>query len=169
MEDSSSKSYNDKTMQIEAYNTHQSSSSQIRIENNDPSVAKSISRMGKLTDPELRRKKRIAGYNAYAVEGKVKGSIRKSFRWIKDKCSKMVHGFRSWPDLTWRNSYRMLHCVFVVKFGLLACTANEKSCKMGFVNLMLECWWFAWCLWFLKVKLFNIFKSSGNIKYLLKL
>ena len=43
-----------------------------------------------LNDPELKRKKRVAGYKVYAVEGKVKGSVRKGFRWIKD----IVYGWR---------------------------------------------------------------------------
>ncbi|XP_057797157.1 uncharacterized protein LOC131013140 [Salvia miltiorrhiza] len=45
-------------------------------------------------DPELLRKKRIAGYKAYGVEGKMKSSFRKSFRWIKDACTNVVNGFR---------------------------------------------------------------------------
>ncbi|XP_047942948.1 uncharacterized protein LOC125189752 [Salvia hispanica] len=44
-------------------------------------------------DPELLRKKRIAGYKAYGVEGKMKSSFRKSFRWIKHACSNLVNGF----------------------------------------------------------------------------
>ncbi|KAI3443615.1 hypothetical protein Pfo_000280 [Paulownia fortunei] len=36
-------------------------------------------------DPELQRKKRVASYKAYTVEGKVKGSIKKSFRWLKER------------------------------------------------------------------------------------
>ncbi|KAL3618221.1 hypothetical protein CASFOL_038542 [Castilleja foliolosa] len=40
-------------------------------------------------DPELQRKKRVAGYKAYAVEGKVKSTFRKSVRWMKG----VVHGF----------------------------------------------------------------------------
>ncbi|XAR53452.1 hypothetical protein NMG60_11022006 [Bertholletia excelsa] len=47
-----------------------------------------------LTDPELQRKKRVASYKAYAVEGKVKGSLRKSFRWLKDRYNLVVHGWR---------------------------------------------------------------------------
>ncbi|XP_021720505.1 probable myosin light chain kinase DDB_G0279831 [Chenopodium quinoa] len=47
-----------------------------------------------LTDPELQRKKRVASYKVYAVEGKMKGSFRKSFRWIKHTCSQVVHGWR---------------------------------------------------------------------------
>ncbi|KZV18902.1 hypothetical protein F511_12007 [Dorcoceras hygrometricum] len=45
-------------------------------------------------DPELQRKKRVAGYKAYGMEGKMKGSLRKSFKWIKDACNQVVHGFR---------------------------------------------------------------------------
>ncbi|KAL0348065.1 UNVERIFIED_CONTAM: hypothetical protein Scaly_0697600 [Sesamum calycinum] len=42
---------------------------------------------------ELRRKKRIAKYKLYAVEGKVKDSFRKGLSWMKRTCSKVVHGF----------------------------------------------------------------------------
>ncbi|KAL0454735.1 UNVERIFIED_CONTAM: hypothetical protein Slati_0812700 [Sesamum latifolium] len=42
---------------------------------------------------ELRRKKRIAKYKLYAVEGKVKDSCRKGLSWMKRTCSKIVHGF----------------------------------------------------------------------------
>jgi hypothetical protein len=54
----------------------------------------STSKSWSFTDPELQRKKRVASYKAYTVEGKVKGSLRKSFRWIKDTCNLMVHGWR---------------------------------------------------------------------------
>ncbi|KAH6790102.1 hypothetical protein C2S51_005108 [Perilla frutescens var. frutescens] len=43
-------------------------------------------------DPELQRKKRVVCYKAYTVEGKMKGSVRKSFRWIKETCNQVVHG-----------------------------------------------------------------------------
>lgn len=46
-----------------------------------------------LSDPELQRKKRVASYKVYAVEGKMKGSFRKSYRWIKHTCSQVVHGW----------------------------------------------------------------------------
>ncbi|KDP36568.1 hypothetical protein JCGZ_08335 [Jatropha curcas] len=36
-------------------------------------------------DPELKRKKRIASYNVFTVEGKLKSSVRSSFKWIKNK------------------------------------------------------------------------------------
>ena len=48
---------------------------------------------GCMDDPELQRKKRVAGYKVYSVEGKVKGSFRKSFRWLKDRYSQAVHGW----------------------------------------------------------------------------
>ncbi|KGN52839.1 hypothetical protein Csa_014389 [Cucumis sativus] len=44
-------------------------------------------------DPEAKRRKRIAKYKVYTVEGRVKDSLRKGLRWIKNKCSRIVHGF----------------------------------------------------------------------------
>ncbi|KAL1561138.1 hypothetical protein AAHA92_03879 [Salvia divinorum] len=37
------------------------------------------------SDPEMKRKKRIASYNMFTTEGKVKASMRGSFKWIKTK------------------------------------------------------------------------------------
>lgn len=42
---------------------------------------------------EKKQKERIAMYNSYAVEGKMKDSIRTSFRWVKNKYSTFVHGY----------------------------------------------------------------------------
>ncbi|MFS7916618.1 hypothetical protein Hanom_Chr03g00179361 [Helianthus anomalus] len=42
------------------------------------------------SDPELQRKKRVASYKAYTMEGKVKGSIKKSLRWVTDKYLKIM-------------------------------------------------------------------------------
>ncbi|KAF7804899.1 DUF3511 domain protein [Senna tora] len=47
--------------------------------------------MGK--DAETKRKKRIAKYKVYAVEGQVKATFRKGFRWIKNKCSQILHRY----------------------------------------------------------------------------
>ncbi|KAL6528789.1 hypothetical protein OROMI_028965 [Orobanche minor] len=44
-------------------------------------------------DPELQRRKRVASYKAYSAEGKVKGSFRNSFRWLKNKYTQMVYGW----------------------------------------------------------------------------
>lgn len=40
---------------------------------------------GASNDPEMKRKKRIAAYNMFSTEGKVKASVRESFKWIKTK------------------------------------------------------------------------------------
>ncbi|KAG8389826.1 hypothetical protein BUALT_Bualt01G0018800 [Buddleja alternifolia] len=42
---------------------------------------------GTSNDPEMKRKKRIATYNMFATEGKVKASVKESFKWIKTKFS----------------------------------------------------------------------------------
>ncbi|KAF6177108.1 hypothetical protein GIB67_005096 [Kingdonia uniflora] len=46
-----------------------------------------------LNDPEMKRRKRVAKYKIYAVEGKVKSTFSRGLRWIKNKCSEIVHGF----------------------------------------------------------------------------
>ncbi|KAK0582495.1 hypothetical protein LWI29_026198 [Acer saccharum] len=43
-------------------------------------------------DPETKRRKRVAKYKFYSVEGKVKSSLKKGFRWMKKKCSHIIHG-----------------------------------------------------------------------------
>ncbi|KAK4418081.1 hypothetical protein Salat_2220800 [Sesamum alatum] len=45
------------------------------------------------SDPEMKRRKRIARYKVYSVEGRVKASIRNGLRWIKNKCSEIIHGY----------------------------------------------------------------------------
>lgn len=47
--------------------------------------AKSYSFNGPGDNPEVKRRKRVAGYNMYAIEGKLKSSLRNSFKWIKSK------------------------------------------------------------------------------------
>ncbi|MFS7901628.1 hypothetical protein Hanom_Chr01g00001941 [Helianthus anomalus] len=48
---------------------------------------------GGFSDPESKRKKRIAKYKVYTIEGRVKASFRNGIRWIKAKCSDFIHGF----------------------------------------------------------------------------
>uniref|UniRef100_A0A0D9V053 Uncharacterized protein n=1 Tax=Leersia perrieri TaxID=77586 RepID=A0A0D9V053_9ORYZ len=43
--------------------------------------------VGCFGDPEAKRRRRVAGYKAYGVEGKVKASLRRGIRWFKRKCS----------------------------------------------------------------------------------
>lgn len=56
-------------------------------------ASSSSSKSWTFNDPELQRKKRVVSYKAYAMEGKMKGTFRKSFRWIKDTCNHVVHGW----------------------------------------------------------------------------
>ncbi|GMI81381.1 hypothetical protein like AT5G11970 [Hibiscus trionum] len=55
--------------------------------------ASSSSNAWSFGDPEFQRKKRVASYKMYSVEGKVKGSLRRSFRWLKDKYTQVVYGW----------------------------------------------------------------------------
>ncbi|KAK8581140.1 hypothetical protein V6N13_144183 [Hibiscus sabdariffa] len=70
------------------------------VEPNQAKMKKSKSSFGassrtwSFNDPELQRKKRVAAYKVYAVEGKMKGSLRRSFRWIKNTCTQVVYGWR---------------------------------------------------------------------------
>ncbi|XP_062148526.1 uncharacterized protein LOC133857322 [Alnus glutinosa] len=72
--------------------------SQTQVGGNDAKFKKgksangSASKSWSFNDPELQRKKRVASYKVYTVEGKVKGSLRKTFRWLKDRYSRMVNG-----------------------------------------------------------------------------
>ncbi|CAN4106789.1 unnamed protein product [Withania somnifera] len=34
---------------------------------------------------QVKRRKRVAGYNMYSMEGKLKTSLRNSFKWLKSK------------------------------------------------------------------------------------
>ncbi|WJX85139.1 hypothetical protein P8452_67637 [Trifolium repens] len=47
----------------------------------------------RFSDPETKRKKRIAKYKVHSVEGKVKATLQKGLRWIKNKCSRITHGY----------------------------------------------------------------------------
>ncbi|EOX92335.1 Uncharacterized protein TCM_001296 [Theobroma cacao] len=44
-------------------------------------------------NPELKRRKRVASYNMYSMEGKLKSSLRNSFKWIKTKFVGNLHEF----------------------------------------------------------------------------
>ncbi|CAK9231404.1 unnamed protein product [Sphagnum troendelagicum] len=44
-------------------------------------------------DPELKRKKRVATYKVFTVEGKVKHTLRSSCRWLKAKYMEVRYGW----------------------------------------------------------------------------
>ncbi|XP_061361685.1 uncharacterized protein LOC133305472 isoform X1 [Gastrolobium bilobum] len=118
MEDFRSKSYGDGRMQIETYSgggmqdlrchsasyassvypTQTQTQTQTQMGNDakfkkGKSTNGSTSKSWSFSDPELQRKKRVASYKVYAVEGKLKGSLRKSFKWLKDRCNRVVYGW----------------------------------------------------------------------------
>ncbi|KAM0915963.1 hypothetical protein ACQ4PT_010480 [Festuca glaucescens] len=66
-------------------------------------------------DPEMKRRRRVAGYKAYGVKGKVKASLRRGLRWFKSKCSGISH-------LSWSYIASTLH--------VLAYIGNEDANKM---------------------------------------
>ncbi|CAN4115586.1 unnamed protein product [Withania somnifera] len=65
----------------------------IKRSNNKSKVMSSSSKGWNFDELELQRKKRVVGYKAYAMEGKMRSSFRKSFKWIKDTCDHVVHGW----------------------------------------------------------------------------
>jgi len=85
---------------LRSYNSLSYSQAQMVPNNKDLKMKKgksmsraSISKPWSLSDPEFQRKKRVASYKMYSVEGKVKGSFSKSFRWLKDKYWQVVYGW----------------------------------------------------------------------------
>ncbi|KAK6242972.1 hypothetical protein QUC31_009381 [Theobroma cacao] len=44
-------------------------------------------------EPKMKRKRRLAKYKMFALEGKLKESLKKGSRWIKKKYCKIVHGY----------------------------------------------------------------------------
>ncbi|KAJ9177711.1 hypothetical protein P3X46_012900 [Hevea brasiliensis] len=51
---------------------------------NGPATGK-IDELAPSSNPEMKRRKRVAQYNMYTMEGKLKSSFRNSFKWIKSK------------------------------------------------------------------------------------
>ncbi|CAK9237861.1 unnamed protein product [Sphagnum troendelagicum] len=45
------------------------------------------------SDPEMKRKKRVATYKVFTVEGKVKQTVRSGCRWLKAKYIEMRYGW----------------------------------------------------------------------------
>ncbi|XWS57448.1 hypothetical protein CRYUN_Cryun09bG0175000 [Craigia yunnanensis] len=44
-------------------------------------------------EPKMKRKRRLTKYKMFAIEGKLKDSLKKGHRWIKNKYRKIVHGY----------------------------------------------------------------------------
>jgi len=77
---------------LRSYSTNYASNSsafdQNKVEKSKSKFSKA-SKSWSFNDPELQRKKRVAGYKVYDVEGKMKGSFKKSLRWIKNTCTQL--------------------------------------------------------------------------------
>jgi len=48
---------------------------------------------GVQNDADMKRKKRVASYKVLAVEGKMKNSVRSSFKWLKTKYTEIRYGW----------------------------------------------------------------------------
>lgn len=59
---------------------------------NGPTNSKNNQGFTASNDPELKRKKRIAAYNMFTTEGKLKATVRESFKWIKTKLTDVRYG-----------------------------------------------------------------------------
>ncbi|CAI9773148.1 unnamed protein product [Fraxinus pennsylvanica] len=103
-----SKSYSDNRMQIEkyygpppttrpndfrSYTASNAAAAPPPSKINDWKIKKGSGKSWSFNDPEFQRKKRVASYKVYSAEGKVKGSFKKSFRWIKYKYTQVVYGW----------------------------------------------------------------------------
>ncbi|KAI5650886.1 hypothetical protein M9H77_36891 [Catharanthus roseus] len=42
---------------------------------------------------DSKRRQRLASYKGYAAQGKIKASISKSVRWMKNKYDALIHGY----------------------------------------------------------------------------
>ena len=59
----------------------------------DRSKSKAITRSTSwFTDPETKRRKRVAKYKLVSMEGKAKQTVRNSFRWLKAKYIAVRYG-----------------------------------------------------------------------------
>ena len=76
-----------------AYGITRSQQPQEELRYREVRVKKTTSSKAWLDDPDVKRRQRVAKYKLYAVEGKVKSSFKKGMRWIKRKCSRIIHGY----------------------------------------------------------------------------
>ncbi|PSS28852.1 PGAP2-interacting protein [Actinidia chinensis var. chinensis] len=57
-----------------------------------PSLGSSQAK-GLFSGRKMKRRKKNMKYKWYAVEGKVKASLKNGYRWFKRRCSQIIHGF----------------------------------------------------------------------------
>ncbi|KAH7306297.1 hypothetical protein KP509_22G005200 [Ceratopteris richardii] len=51
-------------------------------------------------DPEVKRRGRLASYRAISFEAKMKSSVKKSFKWVKERCASLVSRHQPHPAAT---------------------------------------------------------------------
>ncbi|KAL2894420.1 Chorismate synthase [Bienertia sinuspersici] len=66
-------------------NDNEMKSSSTKAYNFNGPTSKSSTGFSTNNDPESKRKRRVASYNMFTVEGKLKSSMKSSFKWIKNK------------------------------------------------------------------------------------
>ncbi|KAJ4954538.1 hypothetical protein NE237_011321 [Protea cynaroides] len=69
-----------------------------RIDSRGSKSSSSSKKAWSFNDPETKRRKRVAKYKVYAVEGKIKASFRRGFRWLKNIVHEVGDGERSMED-----------------------------------------------------------------------
>jgi hypothetical protein len=88
-------SYNDRAYGTSAYSTNPygGNHSEEPYQMTPYKQSKSKSWDMKMQDPEMKRKKRVASYKVFTVEGQMKSSVRNSWRWIKNKYLDLRYGW----------------------------------------------------------------------------
>ena len=137
-------------------------------------VKKTTSSKAWLDDPDVKRRQRVAKYKLYAVEGKVKSSFKKGMRWIKRKCSRIIHGY--WRESEWykpkKKGGREKEMVFGGVDSLIPLWKEKKKkkgkkeivCCMGCLILPFVNYGFSSCLhmYFL---LFDLLSVSCSLRF----
>lgn len=100
------------------------------------------------SDPEMKRKKRVASYNLFTVEGKVKSSVRGSFKWIKTKFSEIRYG--AWAQISITTTPPLSY----------ACYRNQSTSMEANSSLSLSLGLFVFIHFIWWVQLENILKNG---------
>lgn len=95
--------------------TFSASYSQTQITPKDLKKEKSINKSWSFNDAEFQRKKRVATYKMYCIEGKTKGSLKKGFKWLKDKYSQAAYGL--WWFTGFPCNYSCFHIYIYTMFS----------------------------------------------------
>ncbi|KAG2334258.1 hypothetical protein Bca52824_005438 [Brassica carinata] len=87
------RAYGDGGMQIQPYHGGGPGTGDFRSYSTSYATESNMYNIKKEKSIARSKKKRVASYKMYSVEGKVKGSFRKSFRWLKQRYTQVVYGW----------------------------------------------------------------------------